>query len=219
LVISGRDVGVIDDLVSTPTVYLDLADVLVWTDLLPDRWSLNILGHASPERPGEAKMALMEASAVSELEADSPVRIDGLGPTADALATVRLTFLVVAAVALLVGTLGILNIGLVSLHERVEEIALRRATGALAVQVGLSVVMESVLAAVVAAFGAVALAWLAVPLVTPALFSNLSLVASIDFPYQTAIVGIAVAGAAGFAGGIIPAARASRIHIASVMRA
>ncbi len=219
LVISARNIGVVDDLGSTPTIYLNLDDVLLWSGLLPDRWSLNILGHASSERPGEAAVALKEASSVSELEADPPVRIDGLGPTADALATVRLTFLLVAAVALLVGTLGILNIGLVSLHERVEEIALRRATGALALQIGLSVVMESVLTALVAALGACVLAWVAVPLVAPALFSNLSLAASLDFPYQTAIVGIAVAGAAGFAGGIIPAARATRIQIANVMRA
>jgi putative ABC transport system permease protein len=85
------------------------------------------------------------------LSTEAPERLDRLGLTADTLATVRLTFLLVAAVALVVGALGILNIGLVALRERVEEIALRRATGALALQIGLSVLAESVLAALTAA--------------------------------------------------------------------
>ena len=118
-----------------------------------------------------------------------------------------------------VDMLGILNIGLVSLRERVEEIELRRATGALALQVGVSVIMESVLAAVVAAVIAILVALLSLPLVTAAMFSNLPMAADVDFPYETAAFGIIVAGLTGFVGGIVPAIRAARMDIANVMRA
>jgi putative ABC transport system permease protein len=208
----------VDDASGMNQVYVNLDDMLLWTDVGSADWSTELLAHTTEAYPGEGAAALSQATSLTGL-GGQPSRIDSLGATADALAAVRLTFLLVAAVALVVGVIGILNIGLVSLRERVEEIGLRRATGATALQVGLSVLTESILAALAAACVAVLLAWLILPLITSVLFSHLAMASTVSFPYQTAAAGIAVAGLAGLAGGIIPAIRASRMNIADIMRA
>lgn len=216
--ISARIVGTVDDWAHMATIYVRLDDVLLWTDISTSGWTTELLGHTSDERAGEAGTVLGYVASITGLAA-TPDRIDKLGATADTLATTRTIFLLIAAVALLVGILGILNVGLVSLRERVEEIALRRATGATAVQIGISVLEEAVLAAVVSAAVAVVVSWVLVPFVTVSLFANLPMIQEVGFPYQTAVAGILVAAFAGFAGGIIPAVRAARMDIADVMRA
>jgi putative ABC transport system permease protein len=217
--ITVRVVGTVDDASTNTLIYMSLADLMPLVDLTPETWPMELLDHAGPDQTDEPKIAMTDALAVVDLPTQAPRRLDDLGAATDSLATVRLTFLVVAAVALLVGTLGILNIGLVSLHERVEEIALRRATGAFAVQIAASVVIESVIASVIAAIVAVVVALVALPLITQTLFADLPTAVDVSFPYQTAILGIVAAALAGFAGGIVPAVRAARMEIADVMRA
>jgi putative ABC transport system permease protein len=216
--VAARVVGTVDDASDMDQIYVRLDDMLLWTDFGSGDWSTELLAHATEDHPGEGALALSQAASITNLSGQ-PSRIDSLGATADALAAVRLTFLLVAAVAMVVGIIGILNIGLVSLRERVEEIGLRRATGATALQIGLSVLTESILAALAAACVAVVLAWLMLPLITSVLFSNLAMASTVSFPYQTAAAGIGVAGFAGLTGGIIPAVRASRMNIADIMRA
>jgi putative ABC transport system permease protein len=217
--IGGRVVGSVDDALREPTVYVRLADLHLWTDASPGEWSLQILGHSGLGRMGETKAAMMTALGVVGLPASIPVRLDQLGATADAVATVRVAFLAVATISLLVGALGILNIGLVSLHERVEELALRRACGAIAAQIGLAILLEGVFAAVVAACFAIVGAGLLLPIVTQLLFPNYPTSEATGFPFQTAVLGMAAAALAGFFGGIVPAIRAARMQIANVMRA
>jgi putative ABC transport system permease protein len=217
--VSARVIGTVDDSLSDAVVYVQLDDVEVWADPSPQQWSIDLLGHSATERPGEASAAMDYALRSVELAADPPVRIDQIGIDLGSLEAIRLAFLVVAAVGLLVGAIGILNIGLVSLHERVDEIGLRRATGATALQIGLSVIMEAVLAAAVAACVAILVARLALAPLTDLLLSNAPLASEVGFPYQTALFGVLVAGFAGFAGGIIPAVKAARMDIANVMRA
>ncbi len=215
--IAARVVGVVDDWASMPTIYVSMNDISLWADMTSSVWTKDLLAHQGDARSGEAGRVLTYVALVTQL-GGAPNRIDQIGASADTLATTRTIFLLIAAVALIVGVLGILNIGLVSLRERVEEIALRRATGATRAQISASVLAESVLAAVVSASVAVAIAWFLVPLVTASLFPNLPLVDAVGFPYQTAAVGIVVAALAGLAGGIIPAGRAAYIDIATIMR-
>lgn len=215
--ISGRVVGVVDDWAPMATIYLRFSDVALWTDTSLAYWTRDLLAH-SPEGSTDIGQVLKYAAAITQLEV-TPTRIDNLGATSDTLEATRTIFLLIAGVALVVGVLGILNIGLVSLRERTEEIALRRATGATRIQIGSSVLEESVLAAVVSAVIAILVAWFLVPFVSTSLFPNLPLVDDVGFPYQTALAGIVIAALAGLAGGIIPATRAAFIDIASVMRA
>jgi len=216
--IPARVVGSVDDRAPGATIYVRLDEILLWTDCSSSAWNQALLLHEPSERGGEAGRVLDYVASIAKLPGP-PTRIDALGYTADTLATTRTIFLLIAGVSMLVGVLGILNIGLVSLRERVEEIALRRATGATRLQIGLSVVGESVLAALASAVFAVVVAWFTVPFAATSLFPNLPMIESVGFPYQTAAVGILVSGLAGFLGGIIPAIRAATIDIASIMRA
>jgi hypothetical protein len=217
--VTARVVGTVDDDAGQPTVYVGLEDLLLWSDTSPGSWSFEFLGHSDISRPGEAHSVLAYALRSVDLPSAEPTRTDSLGNSADALATVRFAFLAVATVALIIGALGILNIGLVSLNERVEEFALRRAVGAVATQIGLSVIMESVFASLIAAFVAVILASLCLPLLAETLYVGLPTSADISFPYQTAALGTAASAMAGLSGAIVPAIRAARISIATVMRA
>ncbi len=216
--ISARIVGRVADSPELPYVYVWIDDVRLWTEMVQADWTITLLGHSSVDRPTEAGRALAQGAALTDISG-TPARIDQAGSTEDTLIAVRLTFLVVAMVSMIVGVLGITNIGLASLRERVEEIALRRATGAPAVQVALSVLMESMIASILSGFIAIGLSWLALPWVIQTLFPNLASMADTAFPVKTLALGIAAAGLAGFAGGIIPALRASRLNIADVMRA
>ncbi|WP_213451514.1 ABC transporter permease [Rhizomonospora bruguierae] len=143
-----------------------------------------------------------------------PVRSDpGLGGT---LRTIRIGFLIVGVITVLVGVMGMLNIGLATIRERAEELALRRSLGATRRDIALLVLFEAVLVGLAGAVSAVAIAaGLFAPLAAR-LFPADSRPA---FPLGAALIGIAVGALAGLLGGLIPAIRAARLPIAAVMRA
>ncbi|MCX5380338.1 ABC transporter permease [Streptomyces sp. NBC_00091] len=120
------------------------------------------------------------------------------------------------SVTLAVGILGVLNIGLATVKERAEELALRRSLGATESDIAYLVLAESVLTGLAGALLSTALA---VALFHPitALVSEDS--GAVSFPVGAAATGIAAGTLAGLLGGITPAIRASRQPLAAVMRA
>lgn len=124
----------------------------------------------------------------------------------------------IAAVMVAVAVLGVLNIGLASLRERSDELALRRGFGASRLDVALIVLAEAALLAIVATVVAIGLSLVAYVLVGRAglLGPRLDLP---SYPRAAAAVGSAVATGAGLLGAVVPALRAGRIAPAEVMRA
>lgn len=127
---------------------------------------------------------------------------------------VTAVFMATAAVTLLVGILGILNIGLVTVRERATELALRRCLGASSGEIGLLVVFEAGIVGIVGAAAALLIALLAYQPTLAALG-----IRATPFPLQAAIAAIIAGAAAGLLGGLIPAIRAARRPLADVMRA
>jgi ABC-type antimicrobial peptide transport system permease subunit len=218
--LSAHVVGVVNDGLSEPTLYLSTADLLAADDQAAVTGTVQVLASSPATVANAASERLLQAQARLDASSDGgPRRLDGDESYRDALAAVRLAFLLVAGVALVIGCLGLLNIGLATLGERIEEFALRRATGATRGQIFLIVLTEAVLTSLVAALIAVLIAGFGVPALILAFFSSTPGLTVPAFPFGAAALGIAAAAAAGFIGGLVPAVKASRVQIATVMRA
>ena len=144
----------------------------------------------SPERPGEVMVTR----------------------PSDALAAKRATensfsvlFLALAAVALVVGGVGVANTMVVSVLERRSEIGLRRALGATRGQIRGQFLTESVLLATVGGIGGTTLGVLAT--VGYATWQDWPLV----IPAQAAVLGVGGAVVVGVLAGVYPCVRAARL--------
>lgn len=130
----------------------------------------------------------------------------------------RLVLAGVSGIILLLGALSLLNIALVTIKQRVREIGIRRSFGATTGRVFFSVMMESVVATVVAgAVGVVAAVGIA-----KSSFVNDEIIGSVTdapgFPVSAAVLGLLVSLAVGAVAGILPALIAVRVKIIDAIR-
>jgi ABC-type antimicrobial peptide transport system permease subunit len=136
----------------------------------------------------------------------------------DPLREVTLVVSAIAGVILLLGALSLLNVALVTIQQRVREVGIRRSFGATTARVFFSVMMESVVATVVA--GAVGV-MLSVALITNPWVAG-KLLDGIDdvppFPLDAAILGLAVSVGVGALAGVLPALLAARVKIVDAIR-
>ncbi len=136
----------------------------------------------------------------------------------DPLLPTKLLVTGVAILVLLLGALGLVNISLVTVRQRIREIGIRRSFGATAGRVFFAVMMESVVASVVAGVVGVIVAILIVenPWVQDLLAQGLIDVP--PFPVDAAIVGLAAATAVGALAGLLPALVAVRVKVIDAIR-
>jgi putative ABC transport system permease protein len=128
--------------------------------------------------------------------------------------TTRMTGIVtaVAAISLLVGGIGIMNIMLVSVTERTREIGIRLAIGALARDVLLQFLVEAVMLSCLGGVIGLVLAQIAVAVLTP--------VMQVDWTFSPGINALAflTAGLIGIVFGFVPARRAAALHPIDALR-
>jgi putative ABC transport system permease protein len=118
----------------------------------------------------------------------------------------------VAAISLLVGGIGVMNIMLVSVTERIAEIGLRKALGARRGDILRQFLFE---AATLSAIGG--LLGVAVGLLCTTLLSNLTPLTALFSP-SAALAGVVIAAAIGVAFGVFPAMRAARMAPIEALR-
>ncbi|GAA3458526.1 ABC transporter permease [Saccharothrix longispora] len=135
------------------------------------------------------------------------------------LALMRWIFLGMAALVLLIGVAGILNVGLATVGERVEEFALRRAVGTPRLLLAGIVLAETLLTGLLTAALAIGAGVLGLKVALTLFGSRFPSLEGVDFPWQAGVAGVVAGLVAGVLGGLIPALRAARIPIATVMRA
>ncbi|GAA2606074.1 hypothetical protein GCM10010399_41290 [Dactylosporangium fulvum] len=218
-----RIVGVVDDGNSQPTAYVRADELRNWMPPQSGRSALGGMG-----------LQLMFSPSAGDTERLLIRKLTGAGIPADALhvevvnaresieqelSIIRWIFLGMAALVLLIGVAGILNVGLATVGERVEEFALRRAVGTPRSLLAGIVLAETLLTGLLTAAAAIGLSALVLDLTVRILGSRVPQLTDITFPWQAGVAGVIAGLVAGLLGGSIPALRAARIPIATVMRA
>ncbi|MET7419266.1 ABC transporter permease [Dactylosporangium sp. NPDC005555] len=217
-----RIIGVVDDGNPQPTAYVRVDEMRNW---MPKPVANQMYG------PG---LQLMFSPDAGETEALVVRKLTALGISggmiqiqtvnerkniANQLAIVRWIFLGMAALVLLIGVAGILNVGLATVGERIEEFALRRAVGTPRSLLAGIVLAETLLTGLLTAAAAIGFGVAAFNVVADLLSSRAPQLADVSFPWQAGLAGVIAGLVAGLLGGLIPAVRAARIPIATVMRA
>jgi putative ABC transport system permease protein len=124
-----------------------------------------------------------------------------------------------AGLVLLIGVAGILNVGLATVGERIEEFALRRAVGAPRSLLAGIVLAETLLTGLLTAAAAIGVGAVDLKLLSAVLGNREPFLQNVEFPWQAGVAGVVAGLIAGVLGGFVPAVRAARIPIATVMRA
>jgi len=130
----------------------------------------------------------------------------------------RVVLLGVAGLILALGALGLVNIALVTVRQRIREIGIRRAFGATAPRIFLAVMLESVLATVFAGFVGVVLAIILVQNEWALSVFAPDLTDVPAFPADAALLGFACAVGVGALAGILPAIIAVRVKVIDAIR-
>jgi len=219
-----RIIGVVEDGLSQPVAYTRLDEMLNWIsfDDPQSRYygggGLEVLAAPTATETLQILRANLAANGVGEDRLYVSV-IESREQVEDQLAFLRAIFFGMAGLVLLIGVAGILNVSLASVGERIEEFALRRAVGTPRLLLGGIVLSETMITGLFTAGAAIGVAALAMSVGGPYLEQVHYSFAGAAFPWQAALAGVIAGVAAGVLGGLIPAIRAARIPIASVMRA
>ena len=127
---------------------------------------------------------------------------------------------ILGGIVLLVGTIGFVNLSIVTVKQRVREIGIRRSFGATGERVFFSILLESVVGTLLAGIVGIgcAIVTLQNPLVQQAITGGLGLTDSVPFPVDAAVLGIVVSVGVGLLAGFIPAVIATRSNVIDAIR-
>lgn len=121
--------------------------------------------------------------------------------------------------ALALGALGVLNVGIVTVRQRVREIGVRRALGASSARVFAAVLLESVCATALAgALGVAAAVAVVVNLPLDLVAGDLGISTVPPFPVSAAVEAFVAATAVGALVGLVPATMAVRARVIDAIR-
>lgn len=163
----------------------------------------------------QAKADLKRQLPDFDVSADRTDFASGMDET---LGPVQNVLLVISVLILFMGMLGLLNISLVTIQQRIREIGIRRSFGATSRRIFFSVMMESVVATTIAGAVGVLIAVLVLkaPFVSELMFDAVS---SPQVPFTAVIVGMLVSIGVGALAGLIPAIVATKVRIIDAIRA
>jgi putative ABC transport system permease protein len=217
-------IGVVDDGMSQPQAYVRTDELLNWmpTDVLSNSQygSAEIL--AAPTATDFIEVLQKKYAAIADPRMGGEVYVDTIS-SADVMPTeielMRWVFLGVSILVLLIGSAGILNVGLATVGERIEEFALRRAVGTPRLLLAGIVLAETLLTGLLTAVAAIGAGAAGLEAASRLFGDREPMLQDVAFPWEAGVAGVAAGLIAGVLGGLIPAARAARIPIATVMRA
>jgi putative ABC transport system permease protein len=139
--------------------------------------------------------------------------------TAEALRYLQWGIRAVSLFALALGALGVLNVGIVTVRQRVREIGVRRALGASSTRVFMAIMLESVVATALAGALGVALAVaIVVNLPLELVLGQLGIADVPPFPVRAAVEAFVSATAIGALVGLVPATIAVRSKVIDAIR-
>jgi putative ABC transport system permease protein len=202
-----RIIGVIDDGEASPNAYIRADEMLNWVAPESLAEGTGLLLMVTPDAEDTLRILKARIAAASRAQVNTQ------------LVVLQWIFLGLATLVLLIGVAGILNVGLATVGERVEEFALRRAVGTPRSLLAAIVLAETLITGLLTACVAIGVVALGLHYLGQYLQGRLPIPLDTSFPWQAAVAGIVAGLGAGLLGGLIPAIRAARIPIATVMRA
>lgn len=119
---------------------------------------------------------------------------------------------------MVLGALGLVNISLVTVRQRIHEIGVRRAFGATSRRIFFSIMLESVVATVVAGVIGIGIAIVGMRLAPLETILRLPVPTRPPFPMSAALIGLAAATGVGALAGAVPALVAVRIRPIDAIR-
>lgn len=139
------------------------------------------------------------------------------GIAEDQSAVFTTVIMIIGSIVIFLGALGLLNVAIVTVRQRIREIGIRRAMGASAGRVFFAVFMESVVATFLAGVLGVALAIVVVRFL-PLEYLGVFLQDRPAFPMGAALIGVAISTSIGALCGIIPAVAAVKVKPIDAIR-
>ncbi|MDX3662058.1 ABC transporter permease [Streptomyces sp. ID05-26A] len=221
-------IGVVQDGDMQPRVYMRLDELRTWMPSATETTNPNQF------RGGGTSLDLFMQPGTDDLQQLIKAKLVGAGIPQDQmqfqtvkskermeseLRIMRLIFLGMAFLVLLIGVAGILNVGLATVGERVEEFALRRAVGMSRLLLAGIVLAETLLTGLLTAALAIGAGAAGLQVALMMFGSRFPSLAGTTFPWEAGVAGVIAGLIAGVLGGLIPAIRAAQIPIATVMRA
>ncbi|GID94636.1 ABC transporter permease [Amorphoplanes digitatis] len=217
--ITPQIVGVVDDGAYEPHAYVRLDELANW---LPPA---NL---ADPNTGGGMQVLLANSTPVEQVlttklrGAGAEIYVNTVNSREQGqneIRLLRLVFLAMAGLVLLIGVAGILNVGLATVGERIEEFALRRAVGTPRSLLAGIVLAETLLTGLLTAAAAIGCSVIGLKAISAVVGESEPFLRDLAFPWDAGVAGIIAGLIAGILGGFVPALRAARIPIATVMRA
>lgn len=157
------------------------------------------------------------------LPADTSITVDrrdwaSLPGQAESALVFQLVSGAIAFIVLLLGGLGLVNIQLVAMRQRIREIGVRRSFGASSARIFTSVLLESVVATTVAGLVGILLVVLVArsPLITETVFVGIQDIP--PFPFAAALAGLLASVFVGALAGLLPALAALRVKVIDAIR-
>jgi putative ABC transport system permease protein len=217
-------IGVVHDGMPQPQAYVRTDELLNWmpVDALsnPMYGSAEIL--AAPTATDFIEVLQKKIGAVIDTQMYGEVYVQTISAEdqmPEQIELMRWVFLGVSALVLLIGSAGILNVGLATVGERIEEFALRRAVGTPRLLLAGIVLAETLLTGLLTALAAIGAGIGGLEAASRLFGDQEPMLQDVAFPWEAGVAGVAAGLVAGVLGGFVPAARAARIPIATVMRA
>jgi len=216
---------VIDGVAATTSNAFENASILIVSDLpqpgfVPDgprgtRW----LARVNPVDYATLQQLVTSVTDATGAPLFDLRRVDQSAQLAPVLEQQEVTARVVTLVALTVGGLGILGVGLASVRERSKDFGLRRALGASKLRIFAGVIMQTLLEVLLAAALAIFIAAILLELYARDLvLESLPLPASTALPVSSALQGLAGALLVGVIAGLIPAFSAARSSVVQALK-
>lgn len=199
---------------------------------LYDSWRYMNVGKTSTESPNVTMMVWVGEEQAKEARRILPAALGSvMGPGWEAnisggegfdmgqgsLQMVNNVIMGIGAIVILLGALGLLNVAIVTVRQRIREIGIRRAMGASAKRVFFAVFMESVVATFVAGVIGVGIAIVILRLL-PLEAMDIYLQDRPPFPFGAALAGVGISTSIGALCGIIPALAAVRVKPIDAIR-